>query len=33
MRFLVIDEDMLNLEGWADALEELADRYEQSLKR
>jgi hexosaminidase len=31
MRYLVIDEELLDLEGWADALEVLADRYEELL--
>jgi len=33
MRYLVIDEELLDLEGWADALEKLADRYEELLER
>jgi hypothetical protein len=33
MRYLVVDEEELGLEGWADALDALADRYEELLNR
>jgi hypothetical protein len=33
LRYLIVDEDLLNLEGWADSLEAMADRYEKALER
>jgi hypothetical protein len=33
MRYLVIDEELLDLEGWAHSLEALANRYEELLER
>jgi len=33
MRYLVIDEELLDLEGWADSLEALANDYEKLLER
>jgi len=33
MKYLVIDEELLDLEGWADSLEALANDYEENLGR
>jgi hypothetical protein len=33
MRYLVIDEELLNLEGWSDSLKALVNHYEALLER